>query len=97
MRLTAFGELTVYDTSLRLGVYLDLWPKRVYLHAGTKKGCKALGVTTNGKTAEIESLPAAIRTLDAYHAEKFLCIFKDRFAGAGGTLKAGEPMGRSKC
>ena len=29
------GELYVYDTSLRIGAKLNLYPKAVYLHAGT--------------------------------------------------------------
>lgn len=75
-----FGILAIYDTSLRLGAYLDLWPKVVYLHAGTKKGCKALGVATKGGKVAMDMLPHPVRTLEPYQAEDFLCIFKDEFA-----------------
>jgi len=85
--INRFGVLAVYDTSLRLGAYHDLWPEVVYLHAGTKEGCKALGVATKGGTVEIEKLPKPVRTLEAYQAEDFLCIFKDAFAGAAEKLK----------
>jgi hypothetical protein len=74
-----FGVLAVYDTSLRLGAYLKLWPEVVYLHAGTRKGCKALGVATSGGTVSMEKLPQPVRALEAYQAEDFLCIFKDEF------------------
>jgi hypothetical protein len=35
------GELYVYDTSLRIGAKLNLFPDRVYLHAGTRLGAGA--------------------------------------------------------
>lgn len=72
-----FGVLAVYDTSLRLGAHLGKWPEVVYLHAGTKKGCKALGVPTKGGKVEMEKLPQSVRALEPYQAEDFLCIFKD--------------------
>lgn len=91
-----FGVLAVYDTSLRLGAHLDLWPEVVYLHAGTKKGCKALGVATKGGTVEIEKLPKPVRALEPYQAEDFLCIFKDAFDGAGGDVKGCGPSSGSR-
>jgi hypothetical protein len=75
-----FGELAIYDTSLRLGAYLGDWPEVVYLHAGTKKGCKALGVATSGGEIEMQKLPKPIQSLEPYEAEDFLCIFKDQFS-----------------
>ncbi|MCA9088023.1 MAG: hypothetical protein KDA90_05235 [Planctomycetaceae bacterium] len=92
-----FGVLAVYDTSLRLGAHLNLWPEVVYLHAGTKKGCKALGVAAKGGMVEMETLPEAVRALEPYQAEDFLCIFKDAFAGVGGKLKKCGPGSRSDC
>jgi hypothetical protein len=88
-----FGILAVYDTSLRLGAHLDLWPGVVYLHAGTKKGCKALGVATSGATVEMGTLPRAMRVLKPYQAEDFLCIFKDHFEGRAGSVNGCLPTG----
>jgi hypothetical protein len=81
-----FGVLAVYDTSLRLGSHLSLWPKFVYLHAGTTKGCKALGVKRSGGTVEMEQLPKAVRALEPYQAEDFLCIFKNQLGGMKGKM-----------
>jgi len=89
-RIERFGVLTVYDTSLRLGAHLKLWPEIVYLHAGTKKGCKALGVDTGDGTVDMEGLPKPLRVLVPYQAEDFLCIFKifkAQLAGASGKGK----------
>ncbi|QDU94108.1 hypothetical protein [Lignipirellula cremea] len=86
-----FGVLAIYDTALRLGSHLDVWPEVVYLHAGTKKGCKALGVAAKGGTVEMEQLPKPIRSLEPYQAEDFLCIFKYQFDGEGGKMKGCLP------
>ena len=76
-----------------LGHTWGLWPELVYLHAGTKKGCKALGVATKGGTVEMEKLPKAVRSLEPYHAENFLCIFKVVVGGAGRGLAATVMLG----
>src|SRR5688572_7526332 len=34
------GDLTVYDTATRIGAFLQLYPDRIYLHAGTKEGAR---------------------------------------------------------
>ncbi len=38
--IKGIGELTIYDTALRIGAKLKLEPKKVYLHAGTRVGAK---------------------------------------------------------
>ena len=93
-RIERFGELAVYDTSLRVGAHLGLWPELVYLHAGTKKGCKALGVDASNGIIEMGDLPKPIRTLAPYQTEDFLCIFKGSFDVAGESLMACLPKGR---
>jgi hypothetical protein len=36
------GELTIYDVSLRVGAYLGIEPKRLYLHTGVREGITSL-------------------------------------------------------
>ena len=79
--LYRYGPLAVYDTALRIGTYLDIWPQVVHLHAGTKIGCRKLGLETGKGFVKIEELPKALRKLEPHHAENFLCIFKDSFEG----------------
>lgn len=57
-KIYRFGDLAVYDTTLRIGAYRDLWPQVVYLHAGTRKGCKALGLDTSKGVVIMDDLPA---------------------------------------
>jgi hypothetical protein len=79
-QIHGFGELAVYDTSLRISAFLEKLPMVVYLHAGTKVGCRALGVSTRGGKVEMSRLPPAIQTLMPYQAEDFLCIYKEELA-----------------
>lgn len=78
------GALTVYDVAERLGRYLRLTPRRVYLHAGPTIGAKALGIPVEGKEwLEMHELPVPMRVLAADEAEDFLCVFNSylhRFA-----------------
>jgi len=73
------GELAFYDTALRVGVRFGLEPTKVYLHAGTCKGAKALGLDRRGDTIEMAELPVELRTLTAREAEHLLCIYKGEF------------------
>lgn len=77
-----FGKLAVYDTSLRLGAFLGIWPELVYLHAGAKKGCRKLGIVGK-RTARMDELPKELRSLKPHQAEDFLCIFKNAFDESG--------------
>jgi hypothetical protein len=73
------GELYVYDTSLRLGARLNLEPTRVYLHAGTRAGARALGLNARARAIATFEIPVALRELRPYEIEDVLCIFKNKF------------------
>jgi hypothetical protein len=71
------GELTVYDTALRIGARFGRKPTRVYLYAGTRTGAEALGFDPRCQTIEMDQLTAPMRRLSAREAEDLLCIYKD--------------------
>ena len=71
-----FGELARYDTALRIGVRLGHLPTRVYLHAGTRTGAKALGLAAGREYLNISELPPPLHALQPDEIEDFLCIFK---------------------
>lgn len=57
-RIRGIGLLTIYDTSLRIGMHLRLYPERVYLHRGAKKGAeKLLGMKIRSRTIEKDAFP----------------------------------------
>ncbi|MBI4443589.1 MAG: hypothetical protein HY649_09485 [Acidobacteria bacterium] len=72
------GELYVYDTSLRIGAKLNLFPEQVYLHAGTRVGARSLGFHGNLRVIDVTKLPAELQRLEPHEIEDVLCIFKDR-------------------
>jgi hypothetical protein len=75
------GELYVYDVALRIGAYLGLSPEKVYLHRGTRKGAKALGLNHKVDALDVESVPKELRQLAPHEIEDFLCIYKTDFLG----------------
>ena len=77
LHLWGVGELTVYDTALRIGAHLGLEPSEVFLHAGTREGAKALGIDGNRRTISPQELPKAFRQLKPREIEDCLCIYKD--------------------
>jgi hypothetical protein len=89
-RLDGFGTVAIYDTALRIGGYRQVYPVQVYLHAGTRKGCKALkdamglpNLDWSGQSVQPSSLPQELQTLQPHEIEDFLCIYKGRFGNGG--------------
>lgn len=83
--IQGIGELYVYDTALRIGAHLHLTPEKVYLHAGTRIGARALGLLSgrDGSRSsrpwlEPKELPASLRNLPSSDVENLLCIYKSR-------------------
>ena len=78
--IAGVGELYLYDTCLRIGAKLALMPKRVYLHAGTRKGAQALGLDGHAKALEVALFPTELQQLEPHEIEDLLCIFKSHLA-----------------
>lgn len=78
-KVKGFGELAIYDTALRIGSKINIYPEKIYLHAGTKIGAKELGLKIDNKVIEVSKLPEELKKLKPYEIEDFLCIYKDKF------------------
>lgn len=83
-KVKGFGELAIYDTALRIGSFLNIEPKRVYLHAGARQGAVLLeskGYISQGSSSkkflEIYDMPVPMQKLKAIESEHFLCSMKD--------------------
>jgi hypothetical protein len=74
--IKGIGRLTVYDTAHRLGAFLGLEPQKVYLHAGTRDGARALGLDHRQEAIEPEDLPLPWQSLKPYEVEDCLCMYK---------------------
>lgn len=91
------GELYVYDTSLRIGAKLNLFPTKIYLHAGTRRGARALGLDGNAAALKLSPLPPEFRTLEPHEVEDVLCIFKDELKTTTAATKPRDSTKRSWC
>ena len=78
-RVKWFGELAVYDTALKIGAWRGISPTLVYVHAGTRKGARALKLKTSKGFLRIDELPEPMHNMEPHHIENFLCIFKSDF------------------
>ncbi|MEW6241261.1 MAG: hypothetical protein AB1564_10685 [Chloroflexota bacterium] len=97
MPVDGIEELYVYDTSLRIGAKLNLFPTKVYLHAGTRDGAKALGLNGKQKTVKPSDLPNDYHILKPHEIEDVLCIFKDELKQMQHGLTDKELKRRSWC
>lgn len=87
--IDGIGELTVYDTALRIGTYLGLEPELIYLHAGVRGGVKALGLNHRLHTLEKSKLPREFHVLGPHEIEDCLCIYKKELSGIQVKRKGG--------
>lgn len=71
--LPGIGELAAYDFATRIGMYMKMYPQKIYLHAGTRHGANALNLT--GPTCTIDQLPKPLQVLTPDEAEDCLCIY----------------------
>ncbi len=94
--IPGLGELYVYDTSLRIAAKLNLFPGKVYLHAGTRLGARALGLRT-AAALKMSELPKEFRVLKPHEIEDVLCIFKDELKPSTGTSDTPDIFDRSWC
>lgn len=81
MPIQGIGELMVYDTAIRIGARFDLEPVKVYVHAGTRDGVRALGLDGGQAVIDMHALPEPIRRLSGREAEDLLCRYRPASPG----------------
>lgn len=84
--LKGIGRLPVYDISHRVGAHFGKAPERVYLHAGTRVGARALGIT--GDSFDPKTLPKPFAQLAPSEIEDCLCIYKDELRGGARSRRS---------
>lgn len=87
-KVRGFGELAIYDTTIRIASFLKLEPDKVYLHAGTREGMKMLeeqGLVPIGsskkKAVPVQHLPEPLKRLRPAETEHLLCWGKNELSG----------------
>lgn len=74
------GELTVFDTAFRIGNFLKLFPEKIYLHSGTRKGAEQLlGDLEGKKSLLLKEFPAPFQEAEITPTdiEEILYIYRD--------------------
>lgn len=86
-KVKGFGELSIYDTSLRIAMFKNIEPDKVYLHAGARKGFEVLeekgyipvGASKKKYLTE-DDLPGEFKeNLKSHEAENVACLYKTEF------------------
>lgn len=88
------GPLTVYDVATRIGFYLRLQPRLVYLHAGVRPGAKALGLDHRRPTLARSELPTQLQRLTPAECEDVLCIYADKLRAA--NRRRARPLSQTR-
>lgn len=87
-KISGIGELTIYDTALRIGSYLNVLPTRVYLFRGAREGAMILfkkgylidvKLKKFGTTLLVSNFPKEFNHLEPFQIEQLLCIYKKDF------------------
>ncbi len=85
-KVKGFGELSIYDTTIRIARFKNLEPDKVYLHAGARKGFEILeqkGYISEGNSQKKyltrEQLPKEFSDLKIYEVENHSCLYKDQY------------------
>lgn len=78
------GPVTTYDVAVRVGAYLKLHPRSVYLHAGALAGYHALQQAlqqplTRDRIIQPFDLPYPLQSLTPDEVEDFLCVYRTVF------------------
>ncbi|MBB5637274.1 hypothetical protein HDE68_003187 [Pedobacter cryoconitis] len=80
-----FGQLAIYDTTVRIGAYLNIEPNKVFLHAGAQIGMRYLeqkGYVKPGISeslfVDIQHVPLELQEVRPIVIEHFLCSQKDK-------------------
>jgi|JI6StandDraft_1071083.scaffolds.fasta_scaffold240198_1 hypothetical protein len=80
--LKGIGELTIYDTAIRIGAYKGLLPDKIYLHRGTRIGAQKLIPHRKLNSFIVKTdlpIPFHTHNLTEAEIEDILCIYKDKF------------------
>ena len=70
------GDLYAYDTSLRLGSYLRLYPTRVFLQTGALAGALKLSSSMRQRSVSPCHFPEPFHSLAPFEIENLLCCYK---------------------
>ena len=70
------GDLYSYDTTMRIGAFLRLYPTRVFLQTGALAGARKLSRTYSARSIPLAQFPEPFHALAPFEVENLLCCYK---------------------
>jgi hypothetical protein len=70
------GDLYSYDTALRIGAFLRLYPTRVFLQTGALTGARNLSRAYSTRSIPLSQFPVQFHVLAPFEMENLLCCYK---------------------
>jgi len=74
--IAGLNDLYAYKTAMRIGAFLNLWPKHIYLFTSTRNGAKQLGIVTKKRLLLFNTMPEPLLDLEPYEIEETLSSFR---------------------
>jgi len=74
------GDMTIYDTALRVGAFLGLLPSEIYLHGAARDGAAMLGLDVGNRTVPVTVMPREFSVLEPWELEDCLALYRDDLA-----------------
>ncbi len=71
------GDLYSYDTALRLGAFLRLFPTRVFLQTGALSGALKISSSMRQRSVPLCHFPEPFHSLAPFEVENLLCCYKN--------------------
>ncbi len=102
-QIRGIGDLAIYDVSLRVSQNYNIYPDKVYLHAGTRRGARNAGLITNRDRRnkltpdEIARVLPWLRDVEPYLIEDFLCVYEDDISEQNLKIFLRESHGKDNC
>lgn len=90
-RIYGVGEMLIYDTAFRIGQWLKIFPKKIYLHRGARVGVERfMGRRIYREYILKDELKQPFNNcpLECWQLEDFFCIYKDIFEKNGMQIKS---------
>lgn len=70
------GDLYAYDTALRIGAYMRLYPTRVFLQTGALDGARKISTSYKSRSVPLAKFPEPYHSLAPFEMENLLCVAK---------------------
>lgn len=74
--IPGLNDVYAYETAMRIGAFMNFWPKHIYLFTGTRTGAKQLGIVTKKRLLLFNTLPQPLLELEPYEVEEALSNLK---------------------